>query len=32
MKDAFGDVVLLYESVLVFEELLITYVPEIVLR
>ncbi|MGV8141049.1 MAG: winged helix-turn-helix transcriptional regulator [Candidatus Woesearchaeota archaeon] len=32
MKDAFGDVVMLYESVLVFEELLITYVPEIVLE
>jgi Lrp/AsnC family transcriptional regulator, leucine-responsive regulatory protein len=32
LKDLFGDVILLYESLVVFEERLITYVPEIVLE
>jgi|GEM_PF-1799413 len=32
IKNAFQDVILLYESVLVFEELLITYIPPIVIE
>jgi DNA-binding Lrp family transcriptional regulator len=32
IKDAFQDVILLYESILVFDELLITYIPPIVLE
>ena len=31
MKNAFEDVILLYESIVVFEELLISYLPQIVL-
>ncbi len=32
MKDEFADLILLYESILVFEELVINYIPEIVLQ
>ena len=32
IKNAFEDVILLYESIVVFEELLITYLPQIVLE
>ena len=32
IKNAFEDVILLYESLFVFEELLISYVPDIVLN
>ena len=32
LKNSFGDVILLYESIVVFEELILTYIPPVVLN